>query len=311
MFYYNKFSDYLKEKYGSKVRKISLNIGADCPNRDGNLSTLGCFFCDYTKSGFEAPDSNYPIENQLKDGIKYYKSKGIDKLIAYFQVGTNTYYDLKKLEEFVNLSLEFKEIVSVSISTRPDCIDNEVVDLFNKIKKKTDLVVELGLQTVNYKTLLSVNRGHTLAEFIYAVNKLKENNIFTVTHVLLGLPGDNKVDVIETAKIINALKIDGVKLHSLYVSKASVFGTMYEKGRLKLIDLETYIEWVIVFLENLDPNIIIERLVSKPPKENILFSNWWKSWKKIVNMIENKMRLENRFQGKSFKGFSVRKGRIK
>ena len=305
---YNKFSQYLKSRYSDRVRKLSLNIGADCPNRDGNLSKLGCFFCVYTKSGFEAPDPTYPIQKQLQDGIAYYKSKNINKLIAYFQVGSNTYYDLNKLQKYIDIALQYPEIVSVSISTRPDCIDDDVLKLLKTVAKKTDLIVELGMQTANYKTLIKINRQHTLAEFIHASNMLTKNNIFTVAHVIIGLPGDDKTDVIETAKIVNALKINGIKLHSLYISKKSIFGTMYKLKRIKLISLETYIDWVITFLENLDPKIIVERLVSKPPKENILFSNWGTSWKKIINMIENEMERRETFQGKNFKGFSVRKG---
>ncbi len=304
---YNKFGDFLKEKYGEKVRKLTLNIGADCPNRDGNVSRLGCFFCDYTKSGFDAPDSTIPLRKQIEDGIDYYKSKNIKKLIGYFQVGTNTYYDLDKLQKYVNILLEYQEIVSISISTRPDCIDEEVIRFFNDIKKRTDLVVELGFQTANYKTLLKVNRGHTLAESIRAAILLKQAKIFTVAHVIIGLPGDDKIDVVETAKIINALQIDAVKLHSLYISNKSVFGEMYKRKRLTLIDLDTYIDYAITFIANLDPKIIIERLVSKPPREEILFSNWGISWKKIINMIEKRMVENNIYQGKYYKKFSVRK----
>ncbi len=304
---YNKFSDYLKNRYGDKVRKVSLNIGADCPNRDGNLSVLGCFFCDYTKSGFDAPNPYVDIKKQLEDGIEYYSKKGINKLIAYFQVGTNTYYNINKLQEYTKIALDYPQIVSISISTRPDCIDEEVLQFFNELKTKTDLVVELGLQTANYKNLIKINRGHTLSEFIHSAIMLNKNNIFTVSHVIIGLPGDIKIDIIETAKILNALEINAVKLHSLYITKESVFGKMYSLDRIKPIKLETYIDWVIVFLEHLKPNIVVERLVSKPPRENVLFSNWGVSWKKILNMIETEMRKRNTYQGKRLKQFSVRK----
>src|SRR5699024_9773503 len=238
-------------------------------------------------------------KEQISKNIDYiskrYKAK---KFIAYFQNFSNTYLPLEKFKTYVEDAIE-KNIVGISISTRPDCINDEYLEYLENIQKKHDLEisVELGLQTVNYHSLNKVNRGHTLAEFIDAVLRIKKYNLRICTHLILNLPWDNRTDVIENAKIISALGIDEIKLHSLYIVKDTMMGEQYNKGEIEMITKDEYIERVILFLEYLDPSIIIQRIIGRAPKEDTLFVNWQESWWKIRDEIVETMEKRNSFQG--------------
>ena len=302
---YNEYSKYLKNKYGEKVYKLPINIPVTCPNRDGSLGVGGCTFCAEVGAGFEALENTLSVEEQLTQNMAYIKKKyKATKFIAYFQNYTNTYLQLEKFKEYVN-STAIDDIVEVSISTRPDCVSNEYLDFLSEFSKRTNIniSIELGLQTVNYHTLKIINRGHTLAEFIDAVLRIKRYNFEVCAHLILNLPYDNMDDVVETAKILSVLKVDQVKLHSLYVIENTVMGTLYEKGELKLLSKDDYIERVITFLEYLDKAIVVQRLIGRAPKENSLFVNWGTSWWKIKEEIENEMMNRKTYQGAKAKKF--------
>lgn len=300
---YNEYSKYLKKKYGEKVYKLPINIPVTCPNRDGSIGTGGCTFCAEVGTGFEMLANTIPVKEQLMKNMEYishkYKAK---KFIAYFQNYTNTYLKLDKFKEYVNQTA-IKNIVEVSISTRPDCVGNEYLDFLKEFSEKNNINVsiELGLQTVNYHTLKKINRGHTLAEFIDAVLRIKKYGFEICTHLILNLPYDDMDDVIETAKILSVLKVEQVKLHSLYVIENTVMGKLLEEGEIKLFSLEDYIQRVITFLEYLDDNIIVQRIIGRAPKENSLFVNWGISWWKIKDMIEEEMKKNNTYQGRKVK----------
>ncbi|HLR20614.1 MAG TPA: TIGR01212 family radical SAM protein [Tissierellaceae bacterium] len=296
---YNIYSDYLKDRFGEKVYKLPINLPLSCPNRDGFLSRGGCTFCGEEGGSFENLSNVLSVKEQISKNIDYiskrYKAK---KFIAYFQNFSNTYLPLEKFKTYVEDAIE-KNIVGISISTRPDCINDEYLEYLENIQKKHDLEisVELGLQTVNYHSLNKVNRGHTLAEFIDAVLRIKKYNLRICTHLILNLPWDNRTDVIENAKIISALGIDEIKLHSLYIVKDTMMGEQYNKGEIEMITKDEYIERVILFLEYLDPSIIIQRIIGRAPKEDTLFVNWQESWWKIRDEIVETMEKRNSFQG--------------
>ena len=195
-----------------------------------------------------------------------------------------------------------EDIVDISISTRPDCISIEYLEVLKNIKNSynIDITIELGLQTVNYKTLNKINRGHTLAEYIQAVNFIKSYNFNVCTHIILNLPWDTIEDTIETAKIISVLNTNFVKLHALYIEKNTILAKQYLNNEFTMLPVEDYIEKVITFLEYLSPDIAIQRIISRAPEEFTLFSNWGMSWWKIRDNIIEKMIAENRFQGRLF-----------
>lgn len=295
---YNKYSDYLKLKYGEKVYKLPVNIPCTCPNRDGTLGYGGCTFCADVGTGFEMLDNSLSVKEQLNRNMEYIAKKyKANKFIAYFQNYTNTYMDTDRFKDYISDAI-MDNIVEIAISTRPDCISDEKLEFLNEIKtQNVNITIELGLQTVNYHTLHTINRGHTLAEFIDSVLRIKRYNFEICAHIILNLPGDTISDTVETAKILSALKIDQVKIHSLYIMENTEMGRAYKNNEIELISKDEYVERVVVFLEYLDKNIVVQRLVGRAPKENSLFVNWGMSWWKIKDEILYKMEFENRYQG--------------
>ncbi|WP_083996591.1 TIGR01212 family radical SAM protein [Fervidobacterium thailandense] len=289
----------LKKKYGERVQRLPLNAGFTCPNRENGKP--GCFFCDETGSGFTT-FAGITIKEQIQLMKERYRKKGIKKFIAYFQNYTNTYAPLEILEQTYVQALD-EDVVQLDIATRPDCINEEILEMLKRISQRYNISVSLdmGLQTANYHTLVKINRGHTLAEYINAVLMVKKFGFEIVSHVILNLPGDNMLDVIESAKILSALRVDGVKIHSLYIVEGSMFGEMYKRNQLEICSLETYVDRVVRFLENLSPRITIHRLVADPPTTGTLFGNWGKSKLEIVNMIERKLEDDDTYQGKRAK----------
>lgn len=297
---YRKYSDYLKSKYGEKVYKLSINLPITCPNR---INGSGCAFCAEVGTGFEALDSFVPVAEQMritKELIsKKYKAQ---KYIAYFQNYTNTFMPIGQLREYMTEAAMVQDVVEISISTRPDCISGIYLDALLEIHQVygVDINIELGLQTVNYHTLDAIDRGHGLAEFIDAVLQIKKYPFTVCAHVILNLPQDQMRDTIETAKILSALQIDIVKLHSLYIAKNTKLSKLYKDGTIKICSKDEYLERVIQFLEHLAPDIVVERLFSRVPEADAEFSNWNTSWWKLQDELLAKMNERDSCQGRKF-----------
>lgn len=297
---YKKYSDYLKNKYGEKVYKLPINLPITCPNR---LNGNGCSFCAEAGTGFESMSSNHSVKEQIRFTREHIQSKyKAQKFIAYFQNYTNTFMPLEQFREYITEAAEEESIVEISISTRPDCIRRNYLDILNEIHKKyhVDINLELGLQTVNYHTLDAVSRGHGLAEYIDAVMQIKAYNFSICTHIILNLPQDTARDALETAKILSALKIDIVKIHSLYIAKNTTLSHEYESGTITVCSKQEYIERLILFLEHLSPEIVVERLLSRIPESDSVFSNWNTSWWKLQDEILSEMTARQSYQGKCF-----------
>lgn len=297
---YNKYSEYLQKKYGEKVYKLPINLPITCPNRIGSS---GCTFCAEVGTGFEAMDSIFSVSEQMNTTKtlieKKYKAK---KYIAYFQNYTNTFMPIEQFEAYVKEAAQASDVVEISISTRPDCIRDSYLDVLLNIMNEhhVDINIELGLQSANYHTLDAIERGHGLAEFIDAVLRIKKYPFTICTHVILNLPGDSMRDTIETAKILSALNIDIVKLHSLYIAKNTKLSKQYRSGTIEICSKEEYLNRVIAFLEHLSPDMVVERLFSRVPEEDADFSNWNTSWWKLQDELLDKMQASNAYQGKKF-----------
>ena len=294
---YKTYSGHLKEIYGEKVYKLPVNLPVTCPNRmDGD----GCSFCGGVGTGFEAMSCETSVSEQLsstKDKIaKRYKAK---KFIAYFQNYTNTFLPVSQLEQYMIEAAQMEDIVGISISTRPDCITREYLDCMKKISDQygVKISIEYGLQTVNYKTLEDINRGHTLAEYLDAVLMTAPYGFEICTHIILNLPGDDMRDVIETAKILSALPVQIVKLHSLYVPKGSRLYKEFESGKVVMCSAEEYLERLVTFICYVREDMVIERLFSRVPKEDASFSNWGISWWKLKDQFEEIMEENDFTQG--------------
>ncbi len=300
---YNLYSEHLVGKYGQKVYKLPVNLPGTCPNRDGTLGTGGCIFCDEQGSGFDALPNTLSVREQIRRNRDYFRRRfNAGKFIAYFQAFTNTYLPLEQFAANVQAAAEEEDIVGISVSTRPDCIGEEYLDVLSAVQeeKKLDIDVELGLQTANYRTLQKINRGHTLAEFLDAVARVHRRRFAVCAHLILNLPWDDMLDVVENAKVVSALGIQYVKLHSLYIVRGTVLGDMYQRGEFNVISLEEYVERVVAFLEHLDPAVVIQRLVGKGPRQDTIFCNWNTSWWKIKTELDRVMEERDTWQGRKF-----------
>lgn len=299
---YRAYSQFLKDKYGERVYKLPVNLPITCPNRDGCVGVGGCIFCGDVGAAFENLPSTMEIGKQLEENMSYigkkYKAK---KFIAYFQNFTNTYMPLDKFKNCISQAVK-ENIVEIAISTRPDCIAEPYLVFLSELSKKhgINISIELGLQSVNYKTLAKINRGHTLAEFIEAVNIIHKYGFDVCTHLILNLPWDDIDDVIECSKVLSALKIEQVKLHSLYIVKNTPMAQMYMNKEFSMGTYYDYVERVIAFLEYLSPDIVIQRLIGRAKEEHTIFANYGTSWWKIKDNIDAQLELKDTYQGKKF-----------
>lgn len=296
---YNRYSNYLKNKFNEKVYKVTINQPLTCPNRDGNCGRGGCAYCGEKGVAFETPDATVDIKTQLNENISVIGKKyNANKFIAYFQNYSNTYMSLADFRNMLE-QVEHPDVVGVSISTRPDCINEQYLEVLDEFGKKTgyDICVELGLQTVNYHTLAKINRGHSLAEFIDAVLRIQKYGFETVVHLILNLPWDSIADVIESAKVVSALNLTHVKLHALYLVRDTMMGDQFLNGEFELISAEEYKERVITFLRYLKEDIVVQRIIGRVPEDYALFANWGTSWWKIHDEIIVQMTTNNFKQG--------------
>lgn len=290
---YYSISEYYKDTYGEKVYKLPIKLSLTCPNRDGAACYGGCIFCSESGGSFENLPSYLTVEEQLEENKSYigsrYKAK---KFIAYFQNFTNTYMSLDEFKEIIK-ACNKDYIVAVSISTRSDSVTEDKLIFLNEWSKETgkDIIFELGLQTANYKTLEILNRGEDFADFIYACNLINKYNFRICTHVILSLPWDDIKDVRQTAKIINALGVKEVKVHSLFVIKDTKLYQMYKNNEFTMPSKQEYEENVIEFLRLIKKDVAVQRLVGRAPQEETAFCNWDTSWwairDEIVEIMNN------------------------
>jgi radical SAM protein (TIGR01212 family) len=269
-------------------------------------------FCGEIGAGYENLPDWLTVSDQLAANkahiIPKYKAK---KFIPYFQNFSNTYLPVNQLKRHVQEACQ-EDIVAIALATRPDCINDSYLEMLSGIREErgVDISIELGLQTVNYHSLIKINRGHTLAEFIDAVRRIQRWSIDVCAHLILNLPWDDMTDTIESAKIVSAMGINQVKLHALYIVKNTVMADWYQKGEISLVSKEEYVERVVAFLEHLHSDIVIQRLIGRAPETNTLFTNWQTGWWKIRDAIEEQLVSQNTWQGKKcnyLNGSAVRK----
>lgn len=265
------YNDYLKEKYGCKVYRIALDAGFSCPN----IKSGGCIYCNSKGSRASYVDTGLPIQKQLETRMEYLKkAKNAKKFIAYFQAHTNTYAPANKLKATYDQITGIEGIVGISIGTRPDAIDREKLKSIASYKERYEVWLEYGLQSIHDKTLKSINRGHTFDDFSNAVKLTKEFGIPVCAHVILGLPGETKLDMMATAKKLAELKIEGIKIHLLHVLKGSKLEELYRKGEIILLEQDEYVELAREFLSNLNPDIIVQRLTGQGSKDDHIAPLW-------------------------------------
>jgi len=296
---YRTYSQYLKDKFEEKVYKVTLNANLGCPNRDGTKSFGGCIFCDDVGSFSQAHDLNLPISQQLSVGIDTLENRfHANKFIAYLQSYSNTYGDIKTLKSIYDDAVNNERVVGLSIGTRPDCVDEEKIALIQSYTSQKEVWIEYGLQSIHDKTLILINRSHTAKEFVDAVKMTQNKGIKISAHVILGLKGETKQDMLDTAKALADLGIDGVKLHSLCILKNSKLEPLYNNGEWKVLDEDEYVDIACSFMELLPDNVIIHRLAGNGYKKSLLAPQWLGQKFKTLNKIDNRFEEHNSWQGK-------------
>ena len=295
---YYPFSSYLKETFNKKVYKITLDGGFNCPNRDGTISAGGCIFCDETGSYSRCGDIKSSVQSQIKESMeKLTKQFKAEAFMAYFQSYSNTYAPVNRLKEIYDSVFFDDKIVSISIGTRPDCVDSKKLDLISNYRHPW---IEYGLQSANNETLKLINRGHDFECFKRAVIETKKRNIKVCAHIILGFPNEGKKDMLETAKKLSELEIDGIKIHMLTVLADSPLSKMYEKEPFYLLNMEQYAQIVCDILEILPKTTTIQRIAGTGFSETTLYPKWVNRRFEILNLIDKIMIQRNSIQGQNY-----------
>lgn len=295
---YNLFSSYLKKKFKEKVYKVTLDAGFSCPNRDGTLSSVGCIFCDDSGSFSQAHSNKLSIENQLAVGMNTLKTRfKANKFLSYFQAYSNTYKPVDELKLLYDKALTPNEVVGLSIGTRPDCVDEEKLDLIASYNKNKEVWLEFGLQSANDKTLKMINRGHDYKCFENSYLKAKERDIKVCVHVILGLMNETYDDIMQTAKTLAKLKPDGIKFHMLCVLKNTPLEKIYSKNNFKLLNEDEYVEILCDFLEILPPSTTIHRIAGNGLNKLLIEPKWIMNKFETLNKIDKTLEKRNSYQG--------------
>ena len=292
---YNNLSTYFRKKYGQRLKKICIDAGFSCPNRDGKVSTGGCIFCGERGSGDHIKNPNESIAHQVNSALL--SSLPNDKFIAYFQNFTNTYAPVSVLKERYGAALTDKRIVALAVGTRPDCIDREVAKLLASYKDRCDVWVELGLQSSNDSTAELINRGYMRETFESAVYILREYGIDVVAHMIVGLPGEDRNDAVNTAKYISSLDISGIKIHSLYVMEGTSLADMYRNKLYTPPSLQEYAEAVAECIGYIREDMIVHRITGDCPKNLLVAPEWNRDKNAVISLINEIMKETNISQG--------------
>jgi len=295
---YHSFNYMLKERFGNKIYKLALNGGMTCPNRDGTLDFRGCIFCGQGGSGDFAGNRQQSITEQIntqKETIL--KKRNASYFIAYFQAYTNTYAPIEYLTSIFTEAIENPDIIALSIATRPDCLSTEVINLLSSLNQFKPVWIELGLQTIHPKTAEYIRRGYELSCFEKAIKALRASQIEVIVHTILGLPGENKNDIIQTMDYLNHQDIQGVKLQLLHVLKNTDLAKDYQAGLFKVYTMAEYIDIVITALEHLSPDIVIHRVTGDGPKELLIAPLWSSHKRTVLNTLHCAFKLRGTWQG--------------
>ncbi|MCD7796403.1 MAG: TIGR01212 family radical SAM protein [Clostridiales bacterium] len=283
---YYSLNNYLRDTFGEKVYKISINCGFTCPNRDGTLGTRGCIFCSKGGSGEFSGDSSLSVTQQIEDGKALVANKiKSGKYIAYFQPFTNTYAPIEVLRSKFMQAINHRDIVALSIATRPDCLGNEVIALLDELNKIKPIFVELGLQTIHERSAEYIRRGYLLSVYDDAVERLNKIGVNTVVHLILGLPGESKADMLESVKYVCSGKINGIKLQLLHILKNTDLEQEYLDGKVKVLEFDEYLDILKDCVEIIHDDIVIHRLTGDGAKKDLVAPLWLADKKRVINAI--------------------------
>ncbi|MDO4306445.1 MAG: TIGR01212 family radical SAM protein [Eubacteriales bacterium] len=298
---YHSLDYMLRERFGEKVYKVTLNGGMSCPNRDGTIGHGGCIFCSAGGSGDFAADASLSITDQINSQIAVLSAKRpIDKYIAYFQAYTNTYAPVDYLEKIFTEAIRHPSVVALSIGTRPDCLGDEVLALLDSLNRQKPVWIELGLQTIHRKTAQYIRRGYPLSCFEKAVRELRSRDLEVIVHTILGLPGESPKDILSTMEYLNGMDIQGIKLQLLHVLAGTDLAEDYARGLFRVYERDEYLNLLIDCLEHLSPSIVIHRMTGDGPKDLLIAPLWASRKREVLNLLHHSMKERGSFQGKAF-----------
>jgi len=299
---YNLYHDFLKEKYGCRVHKVSLDMGFTCPNRDGTVAQGGCIYCN--NDSFVPPyaRSRYKMDFQIKHGIEYLKNRfKAEKFIIYFQAYTSTYGDAKELERMYKEALKYDGVIGLAVGTRSDCMDEEKIEIFEKLAKEYYVSVEYGIESIYDKTLEFMNRGHNYQSVLDAIELTKNRGIQIGTHIIVGMPTETEEEMLAMADEVSGLGIDTFKIHNLHIIKNTQLARMYRENPFNLFSYEEYLKFIVKFLERLSPDIMLERLFTDTPQDLLIAPKWQERHNEIIYGIKQELEMQDTWQGKYFK----------
>ncbi|MDP4266745.1 MAG: TIGR01212 family radical SAM protein [Bacteroidota bacterium] len=303
---FNAYSNYMQKKFGKRIQKVSLDCGMTCPNRDGTIGTGGCHYCN--NDGFNPAycNSNNSIYQQIEDGIFFLSQRyRADEYLAYFQTYSNTYAEISRLEKIYNDALSHPKIRGLVIGTRPDCINEDILDLLEKLAETKEIYIEYGIESCYNKTLQSINRGHDFETSVMTIERTaKRKNINICAHLIFGLPGESREQMLNEAEIISKLPLNSIKLHQLQIIRNTFFEKLFIKdpSYFNIFTLEEYLDFIIDFLERINPKFIVERLFSEAPPRHVISHVWGKLRNDdVIRRVEKRMTERDTWQGKYFR----------
>lgn len=293
----NYYTNYLREIYGERVQKISVDAGFTCPNRDGLKGYGGCTFCN--NDSFSGGKRELNLKEQIKKGINKYELRGIKRFLVYFQSYTNTYAPLEKLKEIYETVLEFPQVVGIVIGTRPDCLTSDLVSYLEEFNQVKDVTIEIGAESMHDETLKKINRGHTRTDFLNSFKLFESSKIKIGTHLILGFPWETEDQIIESVKSVSELPITFLKLHQLHIVKKTALGNEYLNSPFKTMSQDEYFKLIKEVIKIIPPNIIIQRFFGFAPDEMLISPSWGKSVAQLNQELEQYLLKENIIQGQS------------
>ena len=295
---YYRFSRYLRQQFGERVYRVSLDAGFSCPTRDGHLGTGGCLYCNNSSFSRDRSKNLPPVKTQLIRGIEVARERHkATKFLAYFQAYTNTYGSIKELERLYRSVLDVPDVVGILIGTRPDCVDDNILALLNDLQRETYLSVEYGIESVYDKTLEWTRRGHTYKTSRQTIDKTKNLGIHVGGHIIFGFPTESRSKIIDSALVLNEMELDALKIHHLHVVKNSALADLYQKTPFPLYNETDWIVLISDFLERLNPNIVIQRLVGDAKPGTLIAPQWTMKKTQILLKIHSELRRRQTYQG--------------
>ena len=301
---FNSYTEYFKRSFGGRVQKLAIDAGFTCPNRDSTVGTGGCTYCDNNAFNPSYCNPEKDIALQIREGIEFHSKRyrRAGKFLAYFQAYSNTYAPVSVLRKLYGEALEFPDVIGLVIGTRPDCVNEEILDYLAELSRKVYVIVEFGIESCYDKTLLRINRGHDFAKTVWALEESKKRNIRTGGHMIIGLPGESRQEILQQAATLSALPLNTIKFHQLQIIKGTAMAKEFElsPGSFELPDIDPYLQLMMEIVEQLNPTFVIERIAGEVPPRYSVNPSWSLRYDRVLSRFEELLEKNDTWQGKLY-----------